>query len=71
MKLSDLHDGPHMHRGDNPCHVLVNGVACGNNGDADLLVCGNCHFIDATLQGCESCGATAQDMAQWYPSRGS
>lgn len=27
------HDGPHMHRGDNPCYIEVGGVACGNNDD--------------------------------------
>jgi hypothetical protein len=34
--------------------------------DSDLYVCGNCGFIDATVQGCGACGATAEDMAGWY-----
>jgi hypothetical protein len=40
----------------------------GLGGDAapELVVCGACNFIDATLAGCESCGATAEDMMGWY-----
>jgi hypothetical protein len=30
------HEGPHMHKGDNPCYViLADGTACGDNGGAE------------------------------------
>ena len=37
-----MHEGPHYHKGDSPCHVRVAGGAlCGDNGD---ISSGQAHY---------------------------